>query len=156
MCSNSWKGDANILQFVTKVAQNGLSEASKKAPFWTFWSIPDPLHWNFSNIHVLHMTLEYLYPSCKIREEELVVIFKKIVFAALGSALHFRLRISGFCCISASTGPIAPISRHRSSNEGMRNRMSYSNKSLLHFLKVRKTGQNRSIWVARYPTPTKG
>ena len=109
MCSNSWTGDADWLQFVTKVAQNGLSEASKKAPFWTFRSIPDPLDWNFSNIHVLQMTLEYLYPSCRIREEEFVVIFEKIVFAALGSAAHFRFQISGFSVSQLLLGRFHPF-----------------------------------------------
>jgi hypothetical protein len=41
------------------VAQNSISEASEKAPNWQFWSIPDPLDWNFgNNPAVLHMTTE--------------------------------------------------------------------------------------------------
>jgi hypothetical protein len=54
----SCKGDENGLPVVTKVAQNGLSEAPKKARNWQFWSIPDPLDWNFGNNPVLHMTAE--------------------------------------------------------------------------------------------------
>jgi hypothetical protein len=75
---------------VTKVAQNGLSEASKKAPSWQIWSIPDPLDWNFGNNPFLHMTKEWLH-TCFIRkDEEPAGILDLAILASIWSEIHVR------------------------------------------------------------------
>jgi hypothetical protein len=118
----SWKDDANQLPFVTKVAQNGLSEAPKKhqichfGPFRTLWT-----GISISILFSMYDNRVVTYLIYSHRDEEPIGILEFRILARKGSVAHFGSQKSGIRCISACAGPISVITSARNVIWGIRN-----------------------------------